>query len=359
MRTRGFGGGGGGVFAGKEVEAADAEMALDDAGVASAATAQAAGELFEYVINTPVALERQHSAMLPIVTTDVEGTKLSIYNPGSHPKHPLNGLKLKNTTGLHLMQGPITVFDGNVYAGDAKLPDLRADEERLVAYALDLAVEVDAKAHPQPDDVTRLVIRKGSLIQTRRLVDDRTYTVKNKSAAARTVLIEQPYDKSWTFKEPEKPEEATPTLLRFKVEPPAKGNATLRVLLERPVDEHIVLSNLGQDQIVVYMRSRVISEAVKKALARLVELRTALDNTTRQIAQTNAEIEEVSNEQSRIRENMKTLSHNSEVYKRYEKKFDSQETEIEKRREQIAELRKTEQAQRNELEQFLLSLNVD
>ena len=29
------------------------------------------------------------------------------------------GLRLKNTTGSHLMQGPVTVFEGSAYAGDA------------------------------------------------------------------------------------------------------------------------------------------------------------------------------------------------------------------------------------------------
>ena len=72
-----------------------------------------AGELFEYAITAPVSLARQKSAMLPIVSQDVEGQKVSIYNQRPcTPKHPLNGLRLKNTTALHLMQGPITVFDG-------------------------------------------------------------------------------------------------------------------------------------------------------------------------------------------------------------------------------------------------------
>ncbi len=100
------------------------------------------GELFQYTIATPVTLPRQQSAMLPIVNGSVEGTKVSIYNQSVHAKHPLNGLKLKNTTKLHLMQGPVTVFDGGAYAGDAKIEDLQPDTERLISYALDLDTEV-------------------------------------------------------------------------------------------------------------------------------------------------------------------------------------------------------------------------
>ncbi len=106
------------------------------------ATAGNVGELFQYDIATPVTLARQQSAMLPIVNAEVKGEKVSIYNPQVQAKHPLNGLKLTNSTDLHLMQGPITVFDGGAYAGDAKIEDLPPGSERLISYAMDLDTEV-------------------------------------------------------------------------------------------------------------------------------------------------------------------------------------------------------------------------
>lgn len=354
-------GGNQGMFEGGEapVDAAEMEMKLDDAGVSSAASGGSAGELFQYSIKTPVSLERQHSAMLPIVTTDVEGSKLSIYNIATDAKHPLNGLKLKNTTGLHLTQGPITVFDGNVYAGDAKLPDLRPDEERLVAYALDLAVDVDVKSLPKPEETMQIWIRKGTLWQKRKYTDDRTYTLKNKASTPRTILVEQRVGEGWNLKIPEKAEEETSSLKRFKVEVAPGKTETLQVLLEMPREEAIILSNLGQEQIEMFMRARVISEPLKAALARVITLRSAVDDTHRQINRINTEIEEVSQEQTRIRENMKTLSQSSEVYRRYEKKFDTQETEIEAKREQVAQLRRKLSEQQQALTDYLTNLNVD
>ena len=72
----------------------------------------------------------------------IKGEKVSIYNPAVQAKHPLNGLKFVNSTKLHLMQGPITVFDGGVYAGDARIEDIAPGSERLISYALDLDTEV-------------------------------------------------------------------------------------------------------------------------------------------------------------------------------------------------------------------------
>ncbi len=120
----------GGMAMGAMAAAPPAEVPADNAarrfreGVQSAAQAAELGSLFQYSIATPVSLPRQQSAMLPIVNADVKGEKVSIYNQSVQAKHPLCGLQFTNTTGLHLMQGPITVFDGGSYAGDAKIEDL-------------------------------------------------------------------------------------------------------------------------------------------------------------------------------------------------------------------------------------------
>jgi hypothetical protein len=139
----GFGGAGGFAGSGAPASAPEAAISLDfRRGVASAAVATALGEYFQYQIEQPVSLARQKSALLPIVNQAVEASKVSIYNETVQPKYPLHGLRFKNTTGLHLMQGPITIFEGNSYAGDARIGDLQPKETRLVSYAVDLGTEV-------------------------------------------------------------------------------------------------------------------------------------------------------------------------------------------------------------------------
>jgi hypothetical protein len=118
-------------------------LPLPPGGARSVASAAKLGDFFQYTIDKPVSLPRQKSAMLPIVNKDVEGARVSIYNERTQAKFPLLGLKLKNTSGLHLMQGPITVFEGANYAGDARILDLQPNEERLISYAVDLGTEVN------------------------------------------------------------------------------------------------------------------------------------------------------------------------------------------------------------------------
>lgn len=336
-----------------------AGIALDNAGVASVATALEAGELFAYHIDAPVSIPRQHSAMLPIVNQAIDATKVSIFNPATHPKYPLNGLELKNTTGLNLMQGPVTIFDANIYAGDAKLPDLKPDEKRLVAYALDLSTEILTKQKPQPDELVSLKIAKGVLWQRRKFVDSREYEIKNKADKDRTLVLEQAYTEDWKLIEPKEPYERAQNLLRFKVAVPAQKTVSQNVVLERVADQQIALTNVGLDDIRIYLRAQVISPKVKEALEKVIALRTELDEVARQRGRLEKQQEEAVAEQARIRENLKTLDKSTDAYQRQLKSFDEVDARIVASRQEISNKRDQEEQKRKALESYLLSLDVE
>jgi hypothetical protein len=300
--------------------------------------------------------------MLPIVNDSVAGEKISIFNPGTHPKHPLNGLRVENTTDLHLMQGPVTVFDGSVYAGDAKLPDLKPGEKRLVAYALDLGMEVLTDQKPHPTQNVSLRIVRGVLMHGHKYTDERTYAVRNKAEKKKTLLIEQPYSPEWKLIEPKEPAERTQNLLRFEVDVPAGETATQTVRLERIAEETIALAECGLDDIVHRISglgTSVMSPAVREALEKVVQLRTELSQVVQRRTQTEQEVKEAVEEQARIRENLKTVLQNTDAYKRQLTKFDELETQIEQLRDRLAQLRKEEAVRQKALQDFLKTLTIE
>src|SRR5208337_1375257 len=162
-------------------------------GVASAAAGTDLGDYFQYLIEHPVNLPRQKSAMLPIVNQEVDCSRVSIYNQGVHAKFPLLGLKFKNTTSLHLMQGPITVFEGSSYAGDARILDLQPKEERLISYAIDLGTEVEPVTPNSTDRLINVKINHGVIHATHKVRDTKIYNVKNRSEHDRLLIIEHPF----------------------------------------------------------------------------------------------------------------------------------------------------------------------
>ena len=323
------------------------------------ATAGKVGELFQYVIATPVTLSRHESAMLPIINSDVKTEKVSIYNPAVQFKHPLAGVRLTNTTKLHLMQGPITVFDGGAYAGDAKIDDIPPGSERLLSYALDLDTEVALEgAVSPPAELLSVRIVKGVLVAKRKSTQTQNYTVKNSGEKTKKVLIEQGYDPAWTLITPKKPEEKTRDRYRFAVEAKPGVPVHLKVEQERVQDQQFALSNLDDGSILFYIHAKEVSPEIKKALAEVIKRKQAIQEVTAKLGQIEQQIRMIGYEQNRIRDNMGRLDHGTNLYKRYVKKFSDQEDEIERLHGQTKGLTAQETQLRRALDDYLVGLEM-
>jgi hypothetical protein len=330
----------------------------DAAAMASVAEGGITGELFQYALKMPVSIQRQKSAMLPIVTTKVEGGKLSIYNESVQAKHPLNGFRLKNTSDLHLMQGPITVFDGGSYAGDARIEDLAPGQERLISYAVDLPTEVDPVSKSQPETLVSVRIRHGTFSASKKLVEEKTYNVKNKDQKTKTVLIEHPLRADWKLETPSNPTERARDVYRFKLEVPAGKTESLLVRESRQVVEETALSSLDGGALSFYLRSDKVSDRVKDVLRKVASYRSDLAQLAAERKRRDDRLQEIGQEQTRIRENMARLSQTAELYQRYVKKFDEQETEFERLRGEAAKLKEQEAAKQRELNEYLDGLDL-
>jgi hypothetical protein len=292
------------------------------------------------------------------VSQKVEGEKVSIYNPTVQGKHPLNGFRLKNSTPLHLMQGPITVFDSGTYAGDARIEDLAPGQDRLLSYALDLKTEVEAQAGDGQQELLTVSIKKGTLVSVRKALEEKTYNIKNRDQKRKSVIIEHPFRSDWKLIEPKESSERSRDAYRFVVNvDPGKGTK-LVVREEKQLTEQVQLVNFATDSINYYLRSQKVSAKIKEVLEKVVTLRDRLNQTSGERARREQRVNEITQEQARIRENMSKLAQTSELYNRYVKKLDQQETELENLRKEIESLKATEAKQQQELNDYLLNLDV-
>jgi hypothetical protein len=329
--------------------------------------AGAVGEFFQYVLEQPANLPRGKSALFPIFNKEVEGTPVSIYSETTQLKYPFLGLRFKNTTGVHLMQGPVTVFDGGIYAGDARLPDLQVGEERLIAFALDQGTEVEPVVEKPSETVVRIRIDKGVLFATTTVRQVKKYVAKNRSPHDRVLLIEHPFRPEFTLVSPREPAERTREVYRFLLPVPAGKSAylevgksaNLEVVEERTVVQEVTLTNTDDQTVLRYLSGTTVSGALKDALAKAVDLKRKLETTRREIAAAERQLKAILDDQARLRANLERVPPGSEAYKRYLKKFDDQEVEIEKLQEAIKKLQVTEQEQRTAYEAYLSNLSVE
>jgi hypothetical protein len=328
-------------------------------GVSASASAARLGDFFQYAIDKPVSLARQKSALLPIINKNVEGTRVSIYNEKTQAKFPLLGLKFKNTSGLHLMQGPITVFEGSNYAGDARILDLQPNEERLISYAIDLGTEVNPVPSTDNGRLTQVKAVKGILYTTTKLRESKTYTIKNRNDEERLVLLEHPVRNEFKLVSTTKPQETASDCYRFQVKVAAGKTETQTVTEERIINSNVQLTNLDDNTIRHFISQTVTNDQVKEGLKKAMELRWTLAKTQQEIGELQRQLNTIVNDQPRLRANMKELPQNSEAFKRIVKKFNDQETQIETYQADVKKLQGVEHQQRKAYEDYLAGFSAE
>ena len=319
-----------------------------------------AGELFEYAIDKPLTLPRQQSAMVPIVNQSVKGRSLSIFNEGVNDVHPLNGVELENTSGLSLKGGPITVIEAGIYAGDARIADLMAGDKRLLSFSIDLSRDVRVERDSKAEEIVSVKIQRGAVTTSRKLVQDTTYVIRNKGKEARTVIVEHPRRQGWELGGERKADEETPELYRFFSDVPvATAPSKLAVREVQIQQQSMHIGQMDPASIGYYLNQKVISAGVREALSKAAALQAQaakLEEELRDLEQRYAAIER---DQTRIRENMNTVSRTSDTYTKWERKLAEQEEaiySIQTRREQAGLELRQKQAERDE---FLSNLNLE
>jgi len=336
-----------------------AQTSLSDAlqagtsGVETAATGRELGDLFEYRIEAPVSVERNRSALIPIVQTRMEGERVSIYNEAARKERPMGGMMLSNTTPLTFEGGSLTVLDGDAYAGEALMERLKPKERRLISFALDLGTRVSTKSETDLRPVQLIKVVNGVFQAHYFRQDKKTYTLSNQTDKEKTVYIEHPVRDKWGLAESSaRPETVTDRYYRFRVVLEPFATAVVPVVEQLGQMDSYQLSSLSQQQLDLFISRRYIDAAMRQRLERLIELRGSINLISQKMQLLTAEVTSITQDQARFRENIESLAKTPEAKQlitRYIAKANEQETRL----EQIEAERKAAQAEKERLEREL------
>ncbi len=323
-----------------------------EAGVMTAASGAEVGDLFEYRIEQPVTVRRDRSALIPILQTRMEGERVSVYNEAVRRDRPLGGMRLQNTSPLTLDDGALTVIDNDAYAGESLLERFKPGEKRFVTFALDLGTLVTARSTNDREPVFLVQAVNGVLQVHYYQVEQKTYTVTNQTDKPRLLYIEHPLRNDWKLAEGEgKPKFAdkTASFYRFRVELKPRETVTLPVTERRALMDSYAISNLTPKDVEMFIARRYINEQMRAALNSIIDIKTRIAATNARLTAIDAEINEISKDQERLRENINALKDTAEARQliaRYVAKAGDQESRI----EQLTKERRTASTERDRLQ---------
>ncbi|HYE60633.1 MAG TPA: hypothetical protein VD997_01435 [Phycisphaerales bacterium] len=345
-------------------EVAEPLSAEDMTGYAARAQGGAveAGEVFMYQVDHPVTVERQRSAMIPLLNAGIDGRRVSIFNPSDGGEHPMRGLEIRNTSNLQFMPGPISVFDGGAYAGDAQIGHVPAGDKRLLAYSVDLDVNVLRKDESH-ERIRRVKLVRGAFDITSLYQNAVSYTFTNKDKARdRLVVVEQPrLGGGWTLAQPKQPAEQTDTLYRFEVPVEATKASTIKIAQELISSRTIGVLSIDLPTLLAYQQqgNGVVSDAVIQAFREAQRLQSLVSQAQQRIADLESQRQAIDTDQNRIRQNMAAIDRTSTLYANYLKKLTEQETRVEQLANDLDKAREALRKAEADLNNYVAGLNVE
>jgi hypothetical protein len=329
------------------------------------------GDFFQYEIKQSVKINKNQSALVPILNARVEVEKVTLWTgegsddePDSdHPTRALRALWVRNTSGLTLDSGTFNILEKETFAGEGLFDAIHPGERRLLSYAADTAVHVVTEDESSQKPITRVRIAKGLMITTREERESRLYKIRNADNTPRQVVIEHPSKEDWKLVNGgAKPEESTASFHRFRVNVAPSSTVELKVEAYHPLDSSYALTNLNDEQVAALSGQQRITPAMKDAFGRVLSKKNEIGAIETQLKERRQERDGITADQARLRENMKALKGSSEekaLLQRYTRQLDQQEDRLAALRNELANLDARKVKADEELSQTIQAIVLD
>jgi hypothetical protein len=338
-----------------------APVVMGSAGGGNYGSAGTGQDQFQFTLGKPVTLERRQSAMLPLIDGTIQAEKTIVFSGNRAANgaiiHPALSVELTNTIGMKLPAGPVTVFDGGTYGGDALLEFLNEGEKRLISYGDDLAVTGSMTAN-SVRRISGVSISRGVMTITRKIGYEKTYTLRNAAAEGKKLVLEHAITPGTELIEPAIFDERTGSLYRFRRDLPGNSETAVTVREESPLSEQVVLSQARDEVILGYVSNTELSQAVREKLRGAIELKRAADTAGEAVEEAQYERARLGEEQDRIRKNLEAAGSESPQGQEYLKRLSALDDSIDAANLRAGEARQEAREARLAYESYLTELTL-
>jgi len=270
----------------------------------------------------------------------------------------MDAAEISNSTGKTLDGGPITVYEGGAYAGEALVETVKAGDKRLISYGVDLGTRITTKWDSQAEQVREIHARRGILTTRDAVVETRTYTIKNVDQKAKTLVIEHAARQDYNLLN-RKPSEKTSNAYRFEVKLAADATEQFPVVEEHVYERAFAMTDLTPDVLFTYARNKTFSDADRRQIEHLANLKQQVTAAGREIQRLESQINDVVTDQERVRRNIGSLNQVSgqqQQVQSYAQRLASQESELANLRDRRADLDKKRAALESEVTSSIESM---
>jgi hypothetical protein len=174
--------------------------------------------------------------------------------------------------------------------------------------------------------------------------------------------VEHPARAGWKLADDETPAETTASFHRFRVAIEPKTTKILTVKEYRPVSNRWMLTGVTDDEIKFLLDQKMINPEVENALRSVVKKKNDIAVLDAVIAGRRAQVTNISDDQQRVRENMKALKGSAEekaLIERYVRELNEQEDRVQSLRKEITEMQQKRDAAQSALTMMIENLQME
>lgn len=318
------------------------------------------GEMFAFTPSKAVTLERQQSTMIPLTLASLPAEKYSVfssipYNEGVNPKFCIS---IENISGLKLPAGPITVFDGGEYSGDALLEFLPEAEKRLIAYGDDIEV-TGSKRGDSTRTIETVKMTDGIMTISYRQVKSTTYLIRNTDKKERTVIVEHAKNAGFELTTKEALAETTANKYRFKFKAASNTGTELKVEESRIYRSAQKIFDMNSNTFISYAANSEIPEKIRKAFASIITEKEKVSAAEKALKTLQNRQTEIAKEQDRVRRNLEAVGSESQQGRAFLTKLLKLETELDELKTDIAAATEQLNKAQQDFTAFVKKIKVD
>ena len=205
-----------------------------------------------------------------------------------------------------------------------------------------------------PEELLSLKIAKGILMPTYRSRESKTYFVQNNSDEERTFTVD--HSDSQGIQAAEQKTTIRSARRFFVAQATVAAHKTgLQEVVEERTHQNLShpLPNASEESLRTFLASPAVNAKVQVALKKYLNLQEQVTETRRLLDEQKSQLKILTDDQARLRENLKIIPPTSDPYKGFLQKFVAQESEIDGYQKQIRQLEAALLKQQRTLETFV------
>jgi hypothetical protein len=286
------------------------EISIGNLAAIEQATGSEDGALFRYRLARALDLRAHGSALVPFTQGELKVRRLTWF--GVNAVQGRSAVRLVNTTRQTLPAGPIAVYERHGFAGETGVARLKPKEGTILQFGVDLDAELEVTASESQDDLQRVRLKKGFLVDHFVRHHEREYQLTNRSGRPRVVFVELDIVKNAKVQGADQLDydhERRAALAVFLLPPRDRVTRTLR--LDEALEQSMQLEELSSELLLQKAEAQSLPQRERDILRSAALLLAEVEKSNRERSELDGEQTRLEEDVKRMREHLAALGDKS------------------------------------------------